>query len=128
MSIAVSWFYEPYIIEAKGIGQLSLTDMQQLSERIVPVLDLPRLTPIYLFFDQSSTVAMPGELDQIVQLPIWQHRRLAWTLIYGSDDVMIHLVSHVISQVSFCNFQRLANRAEAVEFVASLDRGLELGV
>lgn len=127
MPIEVKWFVEGKVIQAVGVGDISLDDITYSSNAIIDLINSSDSPLVHLVLSEENMESLPLSLRAFSEAAKFlHHERLGWFLIYGNMDRAKHIkfLDTMVIQIAQVRHRRFTTWAECLEFLLFVDSAL----
>lgn len=127
MATEVKWFLEGKIIHVIVEGDLSVQDVQAVSDGVRTHIDESDEPLVHLVLSEEKMDSLPKSLKSFSSAAEFvRHERLGWFLIYGNverERIAVFLATIVIS-IAKVRHRRFHTLEESLEFLTTVDTKL----
>ena len=124
MPIEVKWFIEGKIIQAIGVGDISLDDIAYLSKTIIDLINNSDSPLVHLVLSEENMDSLPLSVRTFSEATKFlHHERLGRFFIYGNMDrvKLIKFLDTMVIQIAKVRHRRFTTLAECLEFLTFVD-------
>lgn len=125
MAYELNWLVENKVIEIGIHGEIELDTIEAMSKEILDYIEMSDMPLVHVMIDDEDVTTSIKQIKGVVNVgKAMNHPRFGWLIIYGSSNKMFQFMSYLISQISKVRFRRFSTRAEALEFLRTVDTTL----
>jgi hypothetical protein len=124
MPIFSDWCVTKRVVYSRVVGDLSLDDLAQASQRMITLLDQGD-APIHHIADMYAMGEYPLDLKAITKaMPFLRHSKLGWFIGVRPRHVVADALANMLMQAAGVEFRIKATHEGAVQLLRRIDSSL----